>query len=390
MAGDENQKVPKIKKRRLLGVIFSLVSLLILTYISLTLITGREVVFSRIIGLFSQKAPIPLADSFDFDVGRNRVFADMGSFVAATGTLGIQVLDRGGNETLRDSLRMTNPVIASAGGHAIAFDVGGSSVRTFTESALSASLEAGGAVVSAAINANGWFSVCTQEGVAYRSIVTVYSDSGQSAYRVSLATGYALYAALSPDNSKLAVLIVTDGGSRIRLYDLSSEDPDYELDLAGRLVLDIRFLSGGGILAITMDSLMIVDTEGSENDFFGFDGRRLGGYTFGDNLVALHLLDFSVGHRGRLITLDSSGRLLGGITTDKAILSTSYSDGYLAVLYSDGPVFYDAEMNQYPPDPDHVAVAGATQIASLGGGAFLVASDHFANVYRVSTDSNED
>jgi hypothetical protein len=104
MTGDENPVKPKKKKRRLIGLVFSLLSLAILTYIAITLISGRELGLSRLLNVFSARVPVEAVDEFYFDVGRNRVFADLGGSIVAAGTLGIQVFNEGGGETLRDSV----------------------------------------------------------------------------------------------------------------------------------------------------------------------------------------------------------------------------------------------------------------------------------------------
>lgn len=383
------KKKPNKRRRRLLGMALSALSLIILSYISITLITGQESVFTQIADLFRPKAPVELADELFFDVGRNKVYANLGENIAATGTLGVQVLDRGGAETLRDPLRMSTPTIEASNGWAIVFDIGGMSARTFTESRISASIEANGAIVSASINSNGWFAICTQESASYRSIVTAYDDKGGRVYRVSLATGYALHAEMSPDNNKLAILSLTDNGSRVTVYDLSSEEPEQEYNFRGSLLLDIRYLPGGEILAISTESLIAIKTDGSTADLFGFNSGRLGGYILNDSVIVLHLLDYSIGYSGRLITLDPSGKLLGGVLTDKTIMSMSVSRGYLVILKSDGPVFYDFEMNEYPPTRDLAAAEGATQVVSLGEGAFLVAGDHLAEVFRIGVREGE-
>jgi len=383
MADDDNPKGIKINKRRLLGIVFSAASLILFTYVAITLISGRELGLARLIRWIRPAEYIEPVDDFYFDVGRNRVFADLGDSVAAAGSLGVQVFNKGGAETVRDPFRMSSPALSATEGRAVAFDIGGTSVRSFTESQICASVEASGAVVSASINRNGWFAVCTQDSGAYKSLVTVYNDTGQSAYRVSLASGYTLNAGLSPDNKKLAVLNMTDNGSKIILYDLGNEEPDGEFVYPGGLILDIRYLPGGQVLAVTMNSLVVVDKDGSGTVFFSFDGRRLGGYILIDSLVVLHLYDFGVGYGGRLITLDESGRLLGGVVTDRAILSMSTCGKYLAVLKSDGPVLYDTELSEFPPLNNHEAAAGATQVISLGDSSVLAAGDHFATVLRI-------
>lgn len=377
------KRKPNKRRRKLLGMALSAFSIIILSYIAITLITGQESVFTHIADLFRPKMPVVLADDLFFDVGRHKVYANLGGSIAAAGTLGAQVLDRGGAETLRDPLRLSAPAIDAAGAWAIAFDIGGTAVRTFTESRVSASVGANGEIVSASINGNGWFAVCTQEGASYRSIVTAYDNGGGGVYRVSLATGYALRAALSPDNGRLAILSLTDNGSRLAVYGLDSEEPEFENNYPGDLILDIRYLPGGEILAVSTRSLIVIQTDGSASELFGFDGGRLGGYTLSDSVIALHLLDYGIGYSGRIITLDPGGKLLGGILTDKAVLSMSANGGYLAVLKSDGPAFYDPGMNEYMPTRDLAAAAGATQVLSLGEGAFLVAGDHLAEVFTI-------
>ena len=96
MSGEER---PKRKWRRLVGIAFSVISLAALTYLAIALITGNRPDFSRMTGLFSSRAPVQTADEYDFDVGRERVVADLGGPLAAVGTLGLQVLDGNGNET---------------------------------------------------------------------------------------------------------------------------------------------------------------------------------------------------------------------------------------------------------------------------------------------------
>ena len=211
----------------------------------------------------------------------------------------------------------------------------------------------------------------------------MYDNRGRLVYRVSLATGYALSAMLSPDNKKLVILDLTDNGSRIAFYDLSREDPDGVFEYPEGLILDMRYIPDGRIIAIATDSLIRVDTSGVGTRLFEFEGRRLGGYVLSDSFSALHLFDYSVGYSGRLVTLDDTGRLLGGVVTDREIVSMSTSGGYLTILKFDGPVFYDAELNEFLPDGELTAVAGATRVLSLSDGAALVAGDHFAVVLRI-------
>lgn len=383
MAGDNK---PKSNLRRLIGIACSLISLALLTYIAVSLLTGNGLGFSRFSGSSGKREAAEWVDEFNFDVGRGRVFVSLGNSVAAAGTLGIQVLDAGGNETLRDPFRMSAPAVSALEGRAIAFDIGGSSVRVFTESDVSASVEASGEIISASINRNGWFCVCTQEGGGYRGAVMAYNNKGSGVYRVNVASGYVLSAALSPDNKNLAVLSLTDSGSRITFYSLNSEDADNVFDLPGGLIIDISYLPGGGLLAVSTDSLSVFDRHGASAEIYGFSGRLLRGYAVYDDFIALHLLDYRVGYRGRIVTLSDNGNQIAEIAVDREITSMAAGDGYLAILRGDGPALYDSGLIERPLSVKPGATAGAAHVLVLSGGALLTAGDHSAVVVRAAGD----
>lgn len=379
MSGDEK---PRKKARGLIRVAFSLISLAVLAYIVITLISGRDSIFKRFVGLFSSREPVEIVDEYSFEAGRSRVFADMGGAIAAVGTLGVQVLDRGGNELLRDPFRMSAPGVDASGGRAIAFDIGGTAVRVFSAEDMEAAFETESAVVSASINENGWFCVNIRESGGYSGVVTVYNNLGKDVYRVSLASGYVLASMLSADNKKLVILTLMEGGSKITQYDLGSESPDNEFILTDRLIIDIRFLPGGDILAITTDSLIAVDKNGKGAELYWFAGKRLGGYALGDGFVALHLLDYGIGYAGRLVTLDNEGTFLGTIAIDYEIISISSCERHLAVLRSDGIEMFDMELGWIPCSTPPEASAGVGGVLALSDGAALATSDHLAVVIR--------
>ena len=381
MTGED--KVRK-KKRRLLGIAFSFVSIATLIYITITLISGRTSGLTKLTGLFSARTPAGMADEYHFDVGRGRVFADLGSHLAAAGTLGVQVLDESGTETLRDPFLMSSPALSVTDEYAIAFDIGGAAVRVFDDSRILSSIEASGAVVSATINRNGWFCLCTQESGAFKSFVTVYDNKGREVYKISLASGYALSSLLSSDNRRLAVLCLTDEGSRVTLYDINNESYDSEYIYPNGLIIDISYLPNGELLAVAADSLILIDKDGADSEFYGFSGRRLGGYSIGSSFITLHLLDYNVSHHGRLITLSDGGKLLGELETDREIISISSDSRYLAILQSDGLVLFDEELSELPPIEGLAATVGATQVVALGNGAALAAGEHSAVVYRAT------
>ena len=382
MAGDEK---PKNRWRMLAGIAGSIISLAVLTYIAIALISGNGLNMSWFTGMFSKRAPVEYANEYHFDVGRDRVFTSLGDSLAAAGTLGIQVLDAGGAETLKVPFRMSVPAIYAQGSQAIAFDIGGTALRVFDDASIITSVESNSAIIAASINKNGWFCVCVQEGGGYKGAVTVYNSKGSEVYRARLVSGYVLSAVLSPDNKSLAVLNLTDEGSRITFYSLNSETPERMFDLPGGLIIDIRYMPGNSLLVVSTDSLILLDKNGTDKELFNYSGGLLGKYTTGGGLIALHILDYGVGYSGRLVALGEDGKLLGEIDTDREIVSMSACGEFLAVLRSDGLFLYDPRLDSLPPSKGSGSTAGAAYVLALEGGAVLAAGDNSAVVMRVES-----
>ena len=384
MADDSHPKKKKSKKSRRIGAVLSLVVTAALAYVTITLASGNEIAaLTRIRDVFSNREPVPVADALYFDVGKKRVFADLDGGIAAAGTLGIQVLDNGGAETLIEPFRMASPAISSAGGRAVAYDIGGTEVRVFNETEVIAALQTQGAIVSAAINQNGWFCLSEMpETGGHKSVVTVYDNRGRGAYRAYSGEGYVLSAVLSSDNKSVAALRLTDAGSEIVFYSLNREDPVGSYELPGGLIFDIRYIGGGNVLAFSTDGLIVVDRNAEGTERYGFEGKRLGSCSADGGFITLHLLDYAVGHSGRLVTLDERGRVLGELDIQREVVSISAKDGRLAVLWGDGLTVYDSELNEMPATGEFTALTGLGRVLARSGGMVLAAGDNAAVTFR--------
>jgi len=381
MSGEDT---PKKINRRIVGLIISLVVIAIIVFVVVFLVSNDETGALRLTSIFSRRSPEISVDEFNFDIGRERMFANINGSIAAAGTLGVMVINTEGRETLRDSFRMSQPAIRNSGSHFIAFDIGGTAVRVYKDTQLVSLVETNGTVVSASINKNGWFCVVTQEPGGTRGIVTVYNDSGSVVYRVNKRTGFVLNAELSHDNKKLAVLNFTDNGSRISLYhDIDTEEEPFELfDRYGGLIIDVMYLPNGDVLAITTKSLFLIDNSGEGIMLYTFADKRLGGYAYDNDFIALHLYDYGVGHQGRIVTFRTDGTVLGEISFNRELISMSAVDNSLVVLRSDGVLFYNEELEEFPISADNISIAGANRILAVSKDVAVATSDHSAVVVR--------
>ncbi|MDR2569442.1 MAG: DUF5711 family protein [Oscillospiraceae bacterium] len=389
MSGDSKSK--KIK-RAVIKYVVLLTVFTIIAIILFSLLTGNDAGISRFTRLFSQRVPEITVDEFSFNVGRSRMFAQMNGSVAAVGTLGLQVLDTAGRETIRDSFRMTTPTIISNESRCIVFDIGGSTVRVINGTEILKAFETEGRIVSASINRNGWFCVVTQESGGFKGTTMVYNSSGAVEYRVNLGSGFILSAELSPDNRSLAILNLTETGSKINFYhDLNThkDEPDQEFYLPDGLIVDITYLSNNEIIAISTDLLHIIKRSGTGEAIYTFEDKRLGGYTYTDNLITLHLYDYGIGNQGRLITITQNGSILGEIEIDREIISMSSIKNSLVVLRNDGVVFYNQNLEEYYEPSNNLSVGGATQILAITEDIALAASDNSAVIIKRHDDPEQ-
>jgi len=370
----------KLIKYALLLIVLIIVALIIVSIISIAT-TGTF----GLSGIFSRRSSGIYVDEFNFDVGRERVFAYSDGSVAAAGTLGVKVLDSRGNETLRDAFRMTRPAISHNGNRFIAYDIGGSNVRVFNRTQVTSSIEVEGIIVSASINQNGWFCIVSQDGGNNKGTVTVYNNHGNAVYGINFGSGFVLSAVLSPDNKSVAILNLSETGSRINFYhglDADKLDPDYIFDIYGGLIIDIKYLHNTDLLAISMDSLFLVESDGSGRMLYSYSDKNLIGYTYDKDFIALHLNDYGVGNQGRLVTFLTDGTSLGEITFNRDIISMSAVDRSLVILKSDGVLFYNGALEELPVSSDSFSAAGAIRVLALNENTALATSDHSAVVVR--------
>jgi len=368
-------------KQRIIRFFILIVALAIFALVAMSLIQGP----AWVIELLSLRSSEITVEEFNFDAGRSRIFAKMNNSIASAGTAGINVVDFGGRETLRDTFRMTQPSISSNGNRSIAFDIGGSAVRVFSESQIISSLETYGTIVSATLNNSGWFCVVTQEGGGSRGTVSVHNAAGHEVYRVDMRTGFPLTAVLSPNNTNLAILNFSETGSNINFYhgiDDYKSEPDLIFDIYGGLIIDIVFLTNNNLLVISTDSLFTVDRSGSATMLYSFPGQRLGGFVHCGNFIALHLYDYGIGLQGNLVTLNTNGTILGELAINREILSMSAINNSLVILLSEGVVFFNRNLDVFQASADSLSAAGSSRVLALSNDTALATNDNTAIVIR--------
>jgi hypothetical protein len=336
-------KTEKKRGRRIWRLVRFVVGLLLLAAVSYVLIAGEgRFDLEGIKGALADLRGGESADEFILVPGYDSAFADLDGVLVTAGTLGFSVLGADGRQLARESFKMSEPLMASCGGYAAVYDAGGTDVRLLDRAGRAVSVETKYEIIAASVNKNGWTTLCTREGEGYKGSVTVYGPDGNPKYKwYSADHGYVLSAALSQDNKSLAVLSLNDAGSVITFLQLRSEDIQATFELAGDIILEIKYRPDGRLAAVSESSFMSFDGAGTGKTILDYSDKHLGGWAIGgDGHAALLLLDYGVGDSGSLVTYDASGARLGTASADSRCLSLSVNGGNTAVLWRGGLSLY--------------------------------------------------
>jgi hypothetical protein len=153
------------------------------------------------------------------------------------------------------------------------------------------------------------------------------------------------------------------------------------------LIIDIAYLPNNDVLAISMDSLFLVESDGRGKMLYSFADKHLSGYTYDGDFIALHLNDYGVGNQGRLITYHTDGTNLGEISFNREILSMSAAGGTLVVLKSDGVLFLNGELEELPISAGSFSAAGANKVIAVSEDVAIATSENSAVVVRREKES---
>ncbi len=321
---------------------------------------------------------------FLFETGSDVDSAAFNGGLAVASTAGLQVIDRSGETVFKETLQLTVPTIVTGGENGAVYDLGGYCLKLFDRAGVIESITAPGKIISARLNSDGWLALCTQKS-GLKGLVTVYNAKGGEEYQWHSAKGYTLSAEVSPNNKELAVLTLTEDGSKIVFYELDSEDEKASSTLSGELVTEIAYINGDSVLAVAEERLVVIRLEdGGCDTLIDYTGKYLAGYSIdSQDFTALVLKDYLVGDQGSIVTLDRSGDTLGTFTTERKVLSVSADGDYLAVLYSDGLVIYDKNLNECAEFDD---TAGAVETIMRSDGTALCVTAHSAAVKKPVAD----
>lgn len=345
---EERQKPKKSQKRRS-GTwnrrrVVLVLLLALLVVLTIAAIANRDRLtmghFSRAIQYRDLGSPGHAAEFRFANLGSN-TFASLGDGIAVASVGGLRLYDRSGSLAYTKAFEMTNPVIQTAGNYVLAYDLGGFSLQTGNRrEALVHIPEWDDRIIHASINANGWIALSAEQ-IGTRGHVAVIDSQGNLRWHVQIGadSGHVIGAVLANNNRTVAVLTMTDTGSRILWYSTDiagrGDVANYDYLREGEIFFDIwTTSSSGGVGVISKDMVLYLTPDGAVESSYHFRDRHLRAYDIADGRVVLYLSTGQLDPGGELVVLDPDGSEQR-IEISGNLVDLSLKGRYLAALFAD-------------------------------------------------------
>jgi len=325
------------------GLVLLLVLLIVL---AIALITNRDRMtighLNRAIQYSRLGSPGHAAEFRFANLGSN-TFATLGDGIAVASAGGLRFYDRAGTLVYTRPFEMGEPVIQTAGNHVLAYDLGGFSFQSGNRNeALVHIAQWDDRIIHASINENGWITVSAEQ-IGYLGRVVVLDSQGNVRWRMRVGSGHVIGAVLANDNRTVAILTMTEQGSRIFWHSIGVEGTDvavYDYLHEGEIFFDIWTTSNSGNVGIISSNMVLyLTSRGVVESEYHFRDRYLRAFDIADGCVALYLSTSQIGPGGELVILDPGGREQV-IEVSGNLVDLSLQSRYLAALFADELLIY--------------------------------------------------
>lgn len=361
------QKRRKVKKGR--RVIAALLTIIVVAAAILVFLYRDELFGS---GIDSEVNSTKASEPYTYEHGAKQQFALMGGSLAISSSTGLQILDKDGYSVFRQIFSMKEPSVAAGDKHCIFYDVGGTSLRLYSEGEV-LELDTEGRIISVSMNSSGYFALTCEES-GYKGSVTVFNGSGEPVYKWYSGTGYVLDAAVSPDSRSLTVLSIESTGSVIHLFKLGNEDEAATVYLPDELAFKLAYTGNSAFCTLSEDALHFFSASGENLSVMDFEGGYLVDYQLSDKFCAVALSKYVSGSSVILSSLSDDGNILGTTELSYTPLSMSASKNRLLILGSGMAAVLSREMGIISETEIPAGYGSAVYLPD--GDALLLSSSH--------------
>ncbi len=275
-----------------------------------------------------------IVESMEVDVSSKATMAVFGKEFMLCTKDGVKYFLAMGDQKWSDTFNMTSPVMVQEGDYVAVGDMGGKTVRVYNRDGMLYDLQAEGSPVQFALNENGYLSLITKSGDAYR--VRIYNTKGTLLKeRVEESNGiYPLCSDVSDDSRAFAVsyLDTTDISpiGRVVLFYIDAEESEEHTDsmFAGvektdEIIPVISYREDGTLVVITDQNIYGINGSGDEKWSYPLE-NTIDQVALGNKKYIVLALGDSIAHKdgrkkGTICWLDTEGKEKASYETGESI-----------------------------------------------------------------------
>ncbi|MCH5303311.1 MAG: hypothetical protein J1E41_00485 [Ruminococcus sp.] len=262
-----------------------------------------------------------------------------------------EALSSSGNEIGYNQHGFSKPILCSAGDNVLIYNLGGNGYVTGTKEKLNASKDTENYVITADINAKGYYCVVTQTD-GYLSKIHVYNNNREKIYAYSFSDYYINSVALNSSGTGCVACGVTgDNGSLLGIayvLDFTKETPVSIHNLDENAIYSVEYLNSNNVCMIGSKSSYTLDIRAGTLKQVDYSNMQLTAYDI-DADTNSFVLSLSRSGDGRTCSIEyvnSSGEVVNVNDTDYSIESMSLYKNRVAILDSDKCYLFDTEGNK--------------------------------------------
>lgn len=296
----------------------------------------NEQTLSSMFNLFELSGRAGDATTVPIDANPRNQYGLFGDRLAVLSPERLVLYDKTGTESAATAIHMENPVLRAKGGTVLAFDRGGKTCVVAKEKGVETTHEHE-SITTVALSDNDSYAIAFVES-GYRGVVYVYDAAHYNSFRwYSAENGYIQDIALDPNASALAIATVRQGGeqlySRLIFHKTSKDQPETVEEIAGQLVLALRFMGKDRLCAILEYEIRFYKSDGTLLATYPLDGREYLGARISDELCAVRTGRQGSEYHSILTLLERDGELLGELALeDIPVDDLDAAGGYAGVL----------------------------------------------------------
>lgn len=318
------------------------------------------------------------SELYSYENGSKQTFVRAGEGFAVASTSSLQLISADGTMAGKEICSFETPAVSATSSGALFYDVGGKDCVRMGFDGSKTVIEPAGAVVSAALGSGGHYAIITEQA-GYKGLVSVYNSADVLVYEWYSGEGYAIKADVSPDGKHLAVLCITDTGSAVHIFSMTSTTEKAKIRYEGKVLFDMRFINSSTVCALGENGIYFTGLDAAKTAMQEFENWYLCDYCIHSGDVAvLYLSRFRTGTGGTLFTVDPSGKVLGKLETDSDVLSVSANGKNILVMTGSSLELYSSDL-RLKKLYEHPATAKRAFLRR--DDSALLVSSHYADVY---------